>query len=312
MVDIDNMKSLREKIKAEIHYSNNAENQIASSYWVKHLEGYDSEDPLNRVRDGKTNFAGLASYSKVPIPRILFEFIVRVVKPRGLKLDSRSPVLKAARKMVKVQKRHFDFDVMKHVFVFEILQKFINPESLNVCVIGDGLGNFVVPALQLQKEFNKVISINLPEVLLADLSMIEDFGFSESKVRVVGNRTELQSAMADPEIRLLLISAQYLELLSDVQIDIFVNIASMQEMNLDVIDKYFSIIKSARAYFYCLNRAEKKLPDGTVTRFEDYPWGERSVYLLRPETCPFYEYALKFSPPFKTKFPLMMHALVKY
>ena len=27
---------------------------------------------------------------------------------------------------------------------------------------------------------------------------------------------------------------------------------------------YFSIIKSAKAYFYCLNRAEKKLPDGTV------------------------------------------------
>ena len=167
-------------------------------------------------------------------------------------------------------------------------------------------------ALQLQTEFNKIISINLPEVLLADLSMIEDFGFSESQVRVVGNSTELQSAMDDPEIRLLLVSAQYLELLNDVRIDIFVNIASMQEMNLDVIDKYFSIVKSAKAYFYCLNRAEKKLPDGTVTRFEDYPWGENASYLLRPEACPFYEYALKFSPPFRTKFPLMMHALVKY
>jgi hypothetical protein len=306
------VKSLREKIKSEIVNLNNAENQIASSYWLRHLEGYNSEDPLNRVKDGKTNFPGLASYSKVPIPRILFEFVVRVVKPRSLKLDRRSPALKAAREMVKAQKRHFDFDVMKHVFVFEIFRKFINPKSLNVCVIGDGLGNFVVPALQLQREFNKVISINLPEVLLADLSMIEDFGFSESQVCVVGNSTELQSAMCDPEVRLLLVSAQYLELLNDAHIDIFVNIASMQEMNLDIIDKYFSIIKSAKAYFYCLNRAEKKLPDGTVTRFEDYPWGENSSYLLRPEVCPFYIYALKLSPPFRIKFPLMMHALVKY
>jgi hypothetical protein len=142
--------------------------------------------------------------------------------------------------------------------------------------------------------------------------MIEDFGFSESQVCVVGNSTELQSAMCDPEVRLLLVSAQYLELLNDAHIDIFVNIASMQEMNLDIIDKYFSIIKSAKAYFYCLNRAEKKLPDGTVTRFEDYPWGENSSYLLRPEVCPFYIYALKLSPPFRIKFPLMMHALVKY
>ena len=306
------MKSLREKIKYEIVKSNNAENQISSSYWIKHLEGYNSEDPLNRVKDGKTNFPGLASYSKVPIPRILFEFLVRIVKPRSLKLDRRSPALKAAREMVKAQKRHFDFDVMKHVFVFEIFRKLINPKSLNVCIIGDGLGNFVVTALQLQTEFNKIVSINLPEVLLADLSMIEDFGFSESQVRVVGNSAELQSAMCDPEIRLLLVSAQYLELLNDVRIDIFVNIASMQEMNLGVIDKYFSIVKSAKAYFYCLNRAEKKLPDGTVTRFEDYPWGENASYLLRPEACPFYEYALKFSPPFRTKFPLMMHALVKY
>jgi hypothetical protein len=306
------MKSLREKIKYEIANSNNSENQVASSYWVQHLEGYNCEDPLNRFKDGKTNFPGLASYSKVPIPRILFEFIVRIVKPRSLKLDRRSPALKAAREMVKAQKRHFDFDVMKHIFVFEIFRKFVNPKSLNICVIGDGLGNFVVPALQLQQEFNKVISINLPEVLLADLSMIEDFGFSESQVCVVGNSTELQFAIGDPEIRLLLVSAQHLELLNDVRIDIFVNIASMQEMNLDVIDKYFSVIESAKAYFYCLNRAEKKLPDGTVTRFEDYPWGENLSYLLGPEACPFYEYALKFSPPFKVKFPLMMHALVKY
>jgi hypothetical protein len=306
------MESVRERIKAEIINSKNAETQVASSYWVKHLESYDSEDPLNRNRDGKTNFPGLASYSKVPIPRILFEFIVRKVKPRGLKLHNSSPALKAARNMVKMQKRHFDFDVMKHVFVFEILQKFINPKSLNLCVIGDGLGNFVVPALQLRREFNKVISINLPEVLLADLAMIEEFGFSESQIRVVVNSADLKCAMDDPDIRLLLVSAQYLELLYDVHIDIFVNIASMQEMNLDVIEKYFSIIKSARAFFYCLNRAEKILPDGTVTKFGDYPWGQKNSYLLGPEACPFYEYAFKFLPPFRTKFPLMLHALVKY
>ncbi|MFM7771324.1 MAG: hypothetical protein ACKO8F_01335, partial [Acidimicrobiaceae bacterium] len=113
------MKALREKIKSEIAKSNNAEIKFASSYWLQHLEGYNSEDPLNRVKDGKTNFPGLASYSRVPIPRILFEFIVRIVKPRSLKLDRQSPALKAAREMVKAQKRHFDFDVMKHVFVFE-------------------------------------------------------------------------------------------------------------------------------------------------------------------------------------------------
>ena len=60
------------------------------------------------------------------VPRILFEFIVRIAKPRSLKLDRRSPALKAAREMVKAQKRHFDFDVMKHIFVLEIFRKFVN------------------------------------------------------------------------------------------------------------------------------------------------------------------------------------------
>ena len=46
------------------------------------------------------------------------------------------------------------------------------------------------------------------------------------------------------------------------------NIASMQEMNMPQINGYFSCLrmlaKHNDVYFYCCNRDEKTLPDGTL------------------------------------------------
>ena len=46
-------------------------------------------------------------------------------------------------------------------------------------------------------------------------------------------------------------------------------------MNLDVVSNYFKIIKSIinGSYLYSCNQEEKELPDGTITKKKDYPWG---------------------------------------
>ena len=58
-------------------------------------------------------------------------------------------------------------------------------------------------------------------------------------------------------------------------VDLFLNIASMQEMDSIIIQKYFELInqqRTSKTYFYCCNRVSKMLPDGSFSNFEDYNW----------------------------------------
>jgi hypothetical protein len=84
--------------------------------------------------------------------------------------------------------------------------------------------------------------------------------------------------------------------------DLFINIASMQEMNFDQINQYFEIIKNQElgTYFYCCNRESKELPDGSVINFRDYPWESLEIELL--EYCRWHQEFPMNRPPFKGKF----------
>ena len=53
--------------------------------------------------------------------------------------------------------------------------------------------------------------------------------------------------------------------------------------------------------FYCCNREEKRLPDGTITRFADYPW-RGSDRVLVDERCPWHQRHYRFRPPFYRPF----------
>ena len=62
----------------------------------------------------------------------------------------------------------------------------------------------------------------------------------------------------------------------------------MQEMNSNNILEYFDSIrksKNLKTYFYCANRVEKVLPDGTTVNFFEYPWHSKDEILI-DELCP--------------------------
>jgi len=74
----------------------------------------------------------------------------------------------------------------------------------------------------------------------------------------------------------------------------------MQEMDLHIIDRYFQdmrSIKTKKLIFYCCNRIEKKLPDGTITKFKEYPWIAEDE-IIRDELCPWHQEFYSFRPPF--------------
>ncbi len=75
----------------------------------------------------------------------------------------------------------------------------------------------------------------------------------------------------------------------------------MQEMDPLVIAAYFDDLRAIAAQrevvFYCCNRKEKTLPDGTVTRFSAYPWTP-SDQILVDELCPWHQHYYALRPPF--------------
>ena len=75
----------------------------------------------------------------------------------------------------------------------------------------------------------------------------------------------------------------------------------MQEMDPPVIAAYFEdlrvIASQGQLFFYCCNREEKTLPDGTVTCFAGYTWHEGDQILV-DELCPWNQQHYSLRPPF--------------
>lgn len=75
-----------------------------------------------------------------------------------------------------------------------------------------------------------------------------------------------------------------------MEIDIAINIASMQEMNPDMISKYFSLLSERKTkLFYCCNRLEKILPDVTPARIFEFPWKKEDTFIV-DEVCPWHKF----------------------
>ena len=84
----------------------------------------------------------------------------------------------------------------------------------------------------------------------------------------------------------------------DIEIDITINIASMQEMNAPTVKAYFAFLRShlkSQNYFYCCNRREKVMPGGEISRFDDYPW-DVADRVAMDGPCPWHRYYFSHHP----------------
>jgi hypothetical protein len=101
----------------------------------------------------------------------------------------------------------------------------------------------------------------------------------------------------------------------DLPISLFINSASIQEMDLSMINNYFDAMRTStvESYFYCVNREEKTLPDGSVIRFNDYPWQSSDITVSGIDgMCPWYQEYPSSIPPFWKPFDgPIWHRLIK-
>jgi hypothetical protein len=155
-----------------------------------------------------------------------------------------------------------------------------------VCVIGDGYGYLacllksVDPALQLT-------SVNLGRGLFFDV-FYTLLSHPDAKVCLSDEHRASDVVTND----FLFLPAENYNMLRQMPQDLVFNIASMQEMNISVVQNYIDYIRpkheSERVLFYCCNRREKTLPAGEVVKFSDYGWREADkVYF--DEACPWYQ-----------------------
>ncbi len=87
------------------------------------------------------------------------------------------------------------------------------------------------------------------------------------------------------------------------------NVTSSHWKNIIEISRL--ILMDQLIYFYCCNREEKKLPDGTVISFKKYPWKEHDEVLI-DDLCPWHQEYYAFKPPFYRRYDgPIRHRLVK-
>jgi putative sugar O-methyltransferase len=207
-----------------------------------------------------------------------------------------SLLIKAAKDIASRTGRVFSYDMARMLKTIELLVA--RTGSLNgkrIAIIGDGYGTLGSLVKVLFPE-SRVVFINLGRTLAFDAF------YSNLAVPQHSHQLTDGPGIDDCSEDFTYIEAEKVFSLP-LRADIFVNIASMQEMDPDVVRRYFDLImqQSEGTYFYCCNRLEKSLPDGTVSRFFDYGWKAENKILV-DELCPWYQEAPMNRPPFRYRF----------
>lgn len=212
-----------------------------------------------------------------------------------------------ARNVAGVQQRLFDFDCIKQVASLTAVNNHVDLASLkSFCVIGDGYG-FMSSLLHQLFPDSSVLTVNLGKTLFFDVfySRVAHPKSNFTLIETVGQR-KLPSGLSYLE-------AENFSLLSTLEIDIFINIASFQEMNLETVRSYLEYIKTSpmeRKFLYSCNREEKALPCGEIVRESEYGWDGKDIF---KERCSWYDYMPLNRPPWKKCFDgLFVHRLCQF
>jgi len=219
---------------------------------------------------------GFGSFEKKYIIRMIFHYILSRLL-FGFKIF-RTLEGKIYSEIFSKMNRQIDNDAIRHIFIFNLLKKYIKPKK--ICVIGDGKANFILGALKIFPKC-QIYSVNLAEVLIHDCLIINKFKvLKENLIKVVKKKEDIKKK----NIKIFLVPSTNKNFLTNTDIDLFVNVASFQEMNEYEIEKYFQIIKSNNSNFYICNS----------------PWNTAKFKFY--ENCKWYQYYYTFRYPFFRKY----------
>lgn len=278
--------------------------RTSSSFWDLYHTGFN-------YKDG--SFTGLQGFggSRPPgtaLHRLGHWLLQTPYRRHGRAFERFAECAGIAKGIAARQNREFDVDILRHALTASLLLARLPKEAFSglIAVIGDGFGTLTSILLEALPD-SRIVAVNLTKTLLVDAVYIR-----KASPRV--EQALITSAGGGVDARVLLVRADDSALLSSLPVTLAVNVASMQEMDPPVIAAYFARLRetpSAETWFYCCNREEKQLPDGTIVRFDAYPWRPADRITL-DELCPWHQTYYRPLPPFYRPYDgPVRHRLVK-
>jgi len=279
-----------------------------SSHWKKYHSSF------QYTGDGFEGLQGFGCYSRphTGLRKLIHHFFQARFRAMGQDFLFFSEIDRAASEITAKQGRAYDLDVLRQALTLGLLESnqcIALSFDRTVCVIGDCFASMTA-LLLATKLASRVVLVNLTKTLLVDLWFLRLWLGEEvfnSSISVVTDKESINEAltmsskpnMASPSV--IAIEASNHDLIKELPIDLVINIASMQEMNPSTISEYFDDLRAISAkrkvMFYCCNREEKQLPDGTVTKLDEYPWSEQDKVLI-DDHCPWHQRYYSHKPPF--------------
>ena len=254
-------------------------NETKSSHWKKYL-------PNNSNYQNEFNNFGFGAYTKKSIKNYIQNILAKKVFGNNI---FKTKTYYSYKSVFDEINRYIDVDTIRHIFTFEKLKTYLSPKS--ICIIGDGKINGVLGA-HLTFPQAKIYSVNLSEVLINDNMILEktNTNLSKSVSLIEDTNINLQDEI------ITLVPSSLKKFLLNKNIELFINIASFQEMTFFEVNEYFNIIKNNKSKLYCCNREYKKLPGGEELYFEKYPFSNSKKIFW--ENCPWHQKYYSLRPPF--------------
>lgn len=185
---------------------------------------------------------------------------------------------------------YFSFDCFKQVCSLGLIMKYMSEEMkrkrLIFMVIGDGYG-FLSSLIKSTFPDSTIVLVDIGKTLL-----FQAFYCQKAHPECIHSGIDEEYDLETTDF--LYCPTEHLEKIEMFNYDVAINIASMQEMNFQTIERYFSFLRrncNIDNLFYCCNRELKVLPGGEVVEFKKYPWDDNDKHLI-DEYCPWYKYFL--------------------
>lgn len=278
-----------------------------SSHWKKYHSNFKySNRRLSGLEGFGTNNPPLKGLKKIIYNTLLKRYTRHQYNKQFFK-NTKSNALS----IVNKQKRAFDLDVLRHCLTIDFLNHHkVLGKDKTVVVIGDGWGIMSTLLLKM-KLVKRLILVNLNKTLLVDLIYLNTILPEIIENSVLLEKKEDISKLGDE--KLIAIRADNYELIKNLSKDVVINIASFQEMNIDVVNNYLNYIESndKEVILYHCNRIRKELPDGKISGINDYIFNKKRKYII-DEECPWNIDFISQKPPFIFKYDgKIQHQLIK-
>ncbi|MFZ4712611.1 MAG: putative sugar O-methyltransferase [Bacteriovoracaceae bacterium] len=266
--------------------------KASSSHWDQFHQTYSFDGNSFKGLEG---MEGHCQPQGNPLKQFLHYLFQAKYRNMGKAYSTYDNVYEKSKNVIARMNGQYDLAMIRQVLTVSLLSSqhgLCNNDT--VVIIGDG---FAALGSLLREVFP---SINLIFVNLNKTLLIDYIYFKKVHPNSICYLAEKDSHLTPPKNgEAVFIRAENCHLIKELAPNWAINIASMQEMDMKIINNYFDILRSGNQAlkFYCCNRISKTLPDGSVIAFESYPWQKNDVIHL-DELTPWHQKYYGFSPPF--------------